>query len=272
MSIKNSISYSKVACSSINSKSDELFLNNDNNFQQRQSNASQILMTPCDHESLKLNLGDDNSPVDDTKHYSYAYVNKNGLTQVLKIGTDQQQHKDSITVGGGGGVGGGGSSERLNNKNIMTLSASASSSNENLSTKSTCASSTTSLVKTNRDGYIEINTNTMLNEEHIDIKYEDVKYLSIVIMLFCWCFPCTGLPALIYSRLMHKYYKLREMAIAKKYLKKAEKFLMLTFIFGLSLLAILFAILQGHFFNNKNIPSIVNTTEPHMHAPIVFHK
>lgn len=54
------------------------------------------------------------------------------------------------------------------------------------------------------------------------------------------------------------------MALAKRYLKKAEKLVLMTFFFGFTLAAICFAILQVYIFNNVD-PStaiISNSTNP----------
>jgi hypothetical protein len=63
---------------------------------------------------------------------------------------------------------------------------------------------------------------------------------------------------------MKKYYRIQNMALAKRYLKKAEKLVLMTFFFGFTLAAICFAILQVYIFNNVD-PStaiISNSTNP----------
>ena len=111
-------------------------------------------------------------------------------------------------------------------------------------------SSTNSLIERDIHGNIIINTNLTLEEPHIDITYDHVRYVNIFSLLCCWCFPITGIASIIYSRLTKKFYNMRDMQQAKKYLNRAEWLLMLTFFFGLSLLALGFAFLESNIFKS----------------------
>ena len=105
------------------------------------------------------------------------------------------------------------------------------------------------MLQTNEGQVLHINTSILINEDYVNIKYDHVNSLSLIAILCCWCFPFTGIPALIYTYLMKKYYKMQNMALAKRYLNKAEKLVLITFFFGFTLIAIFFAILQVYFFN-----------------------
>ena len=109
-----------------------------------------------------------------------------------------------------------------------------------------------SLVQRDLNGHVLINTNLTIQEPNIDISYDHVKYINLFSILCCWCFPFTGLVAIFYSRLTKKFYNMRDMEKAKKYLNRSEWMLMLTFFFGLTLIAVMFALLEAHLF--KSVP------------------
>ena len=114
------------------------------------------------------------------------------------------------------------------------------------------ASSAGSLMERDNSGNILINTNLTIEEPYIEISHDHVKYINLFSILCCWCFPITGLVALFYSRLTKKYYDMRDMPRAKKFLNRSEWMLMLTFFFGLTFIALGFAILETNLFKSAN--------------------
>jgi hypothetical protein len=74
-----------------------------------------------------------------------------------------------------------------------------------------------------------------------DITPESIKYLNFFSFLCCWCFPFTGILAVIYSRLTKQYFETRDMPRAKKYMNKTEWFLLLTVFFGLVTIGLILA-------------------------------
>jgi hypothetical protein len=70
------------------------------------------------------------------------------------------------------------------------------------------------------------------DEDDANITKDHIKYINLFSILCCWCFPITGLIGIFYSMLTRKYYKQRDLRKAKKYLRKAEWSLILTFLFG----------------------------------------
>ena len=109
-----------------------------------------------------------------------------------------------------------------------------------------------SLVQRDLNGNTFINTNLTIDEPNIEIDYDHVKYVNLFSMICCWCFPFTGITSIIYSRWAKKYYELRDMTNAKKYLKRSEWFLLMTFFFGFTLLALAFALLEAYLFRTSN--------------------
>jgi hypothetical protein len=125
----------------------------------------------------------------------------------------------------------------------MQTSQSASTLNE---------SSMTGLLERDIHGNVlSIHTQLSIDEENIAITYDHVKYINIFSILCCWCFPFSGLVGIYYSRLTKKYYNMRDMQRAKKFLNRAEWLLMLTFFFGLTLIAIGFACLESTVFKSS---------------------
>jgi hypothetical protein len=94
-------------------------------------------------------------------------------------------------------------------------------------------------------GRLELHASQTLQEETKDVPYEHVKYASLITVLFFWCFPCTGIPALVYARLMKNAYNVRNTLKVREYLKKTENLILATFFFGLTMIAIMFAVLQS---------------------------
>ena len=148
------------------------------------------------------------------------------------------------------------------NKNIKILKANCNEEKEsrintiisqyNNQTNNTVAGSNSSL-NVQTQAQVQINTSLLIDENPNDIKYDYIKYLSLSAFLCCWCFPFTGIPALIYAFFIKKFYKLRDMVTAKEYLLRVEKLILMTFICGFVVIAILFALLQVYYFNVPNL-------------------
>jgi hypothetical protein len=169
----------------------------------------------------------------------YYYVNKNGYAQQMSNTVDgHEEHREN------------------------------DADNVSLDLGSTC--SKTSLIKI-VDGQPMINTTSMVNDSYVDLKAENIKYVNFMIWAFFWCFPFTGIPALIYSHLMRKYYRLHDMQKAKKYLEKAERLILVTFVIGFTLVALLFAILQAYVFNVHVSPIVNSTHTSRKHYPFIYH-
>jgi hypothetical protein len=109
-----------------------------------------------------------------------------------------------------------------------------------------------SLVQRDSNGNTFINTNLTIDEPNIEIDYDHVKYVNMFSIICCWCFPITGIISIIFSRWAKKYFELRDMVNAKKYLKRSEWLLLMTFFFGFTLLALAFALLEAYLFRNSN--------------------
>lgn len=110
-----------------------------------------------------------------------------------------------------------------------------------------------SLITQQNNGAVRINTNLVIQEPNIEITYEHVKYINIFSLLCCWCFPFTGILSIIFARLTKKYYKLRDLTKAKRYLNRSEWMLIATLFFGLTIIAIFFAWLQHNYFSDLNV-------------------
>ena len=118
---------------------------------------------------------------------------------------------------------------------------------------------------------VEIDTSVLMNEDLIDIKHDHVRYLGLVSILCCWCFPFTGIPALIYTQLMKKFYGINDMIRAKRYLVIAEKLVLMTFFFGFTLIAITFAVVQVYFFDLNLNSNATNDTKTRHYGPYMPH-
>lgn len=105
-----------------------------------------------------------------------------------------------------------------------------------------------SLVTHQNNGGVRINTSFAVQEPTVQITYDHVKYINIFSLLCCWCFPFTGIFSVIYARITAKYYNMRDLDKAKKYLKMSEWFLIATFFFGFTLIAAGFAYMQHVYF------------------------
>lgn len=122
-------------------------------------------------------------------------------------------------------------------------------------------SSSSSLVRRDDNGNVLINTSLTIEEPNLDINYDHIKYVNLFGILCCWCFPFTGIFAVIFSRLTKMHYIKREMGKARKYLNRAEWMLMLTFFFGFTLIAIGFAVLESFYLR----------TADHRSSELVYH-
>lgn len=209
---------------------------------------------------------------------SFVYVNKNGLasnkfaaTEVKKSGGDpsQLQEKNEIVC----------------NSFLVELAKSNKSSDnggykqfkdnyqslkdfegkplplligDDLNKTGNDSSGNNSLVTQQSNGGVRINTSIAIGEPNIEITYDHVKYINIFSILCCWCFPITGILSVIYARITAKYYNMRDLDKAKKYLKFAEWLLIATFFFGFTLIAIGFACLQHYVFSDVKYRSVYN--------------
>ena len=98
--------------------------------------------------------------------------------------------------------------------------------------------SNNSLVSREPNGEVLINTSMTIQEQSILITSDHIKYINLFNILCCWCFPFTGIPGIFFARLTKNYYNTRDLVNAKKYLKRSEWALILTFFFGKSYLFI----------------------------------
>lgn len=122
--------------------------------------------------------------------------------------------------------------------------------------------SSNSLVQRDQSGNVIINTNLAIQEPSSEFNSDHVKYINLVSLLCCWCFPLTGLLGIFFARKTKNYYENRDLNRAKKYLNRAEWMLILTFFFGCTLIAILFAVMEFYWFKvssnklspNRNLP------------------
>lgn len=196
----------------------------------------------------KLNINDQKLPKLKqklSKNSSFIYVNKNGYAKLLQADEFKNDTIDS-KINKFNKSGNEQFEIRLNtseNHSVPTINP------NNQSISSASSSTASSIVQTNTNGQVQINTSQMMNEEYIDIKPDHVKYISLIAILCCWCFPCTGIPAIIYSRLLNKFYTMHDMVRAKNYLLKSERFVLATFFFGFTLIALIFAVLEVYLFN-----------------------
>ena len=85
------------------------------------------------------------------------------------------------------------------------------------------------------------------DDDDTNITKDHIKYINLFSILCCWCFPITGLIGIFYSMLTRKYYKQRDLRKAKKYLRKAEWSLILTFLFGKYMHFIFLIIFRNNF-------------------------
>jgi hypothetical protein len=130
---------------------------------------------------------------------------------------------------------------------------------DDLNQTSSDSSNNNSLVCQQINGGVRINTSVAIGEPSIEITYDHVKYINIFSILCCWCFPLTGILSVIYARMTAKYYNMRDLNKAKKYLKRSEGLLIATFFFGFTLIAIGFACLQHYFFSDVKYRSVYNS-------------
>lgn len=98
--------------------------------------------------------------------------------------------------------------------------------------KSYDEASNNSLVSREQNGDVVINTSMTVQEQSILITSDHIKYINLFSILCCWCFPITGIVGIFFARLTKKYYNTRDLVNAKKYLKRSEWALVLTFFFG----------------------------------------
>lgn len=83
-------------------------------------------------------------------------------------------------------------------------------------------------------------------------------------LLCCWCFPFTGILSVIYARLTAKYYNMRDLKKAKRYLKYSEWMLIATFFMGFTLAACGFAYLQHYVFTDVQVRNTYYSGYHHM--------
>ena len=119
---------------------------------------------------------------------------------------------------------------------------------------SSCSSndqpSNNSLVQRDANGKCLINTNLTVQEPTIDINNDHVKFVNLFSILCCWCFPITGIISIIFSRSARKFYDMRDMAKAKKYLVRSEWMLIITIFFGCTIIGLVFGLLESFMFKN----------------------
>lgn len=77
-----------------------------------------------------------------------------------------------------------------------------------------------------------------------DLDYGHIKLVGMFAMLYCWCFPLTGIFSVIYAKLAKRQYDERNMAQAKKYLSRSQLLLFVTFVGGFLLIVLGFALLD----------------------------
>ncbi|CAF0763446.1 unnamed protein product [Brachionus calyciflorus] len=118
--------------------------------------------------------------------------------------------------------------------------------------------SSSSLVQRDANGNIIINTSLAIQEPCSDFNSDHVKYINLFSILCCWCFPITGILGIFFARLTKKYYEMRDIAKAKKNLNRAEWMLMLTFFFGCTIIAVLFALMEFYWFKTGPNSESVN--------------
>ena len=85
-------------------------------------------------------------------------------------------------------------------------------------------------------------------KDNDDLDYGHISFIGMFAMLYCWCFPITGIFSIIYSKLAKKHYNERNMVQAKKYLSRSQLFLVITCIGGFSLIVLGFALLDFFYF------------------------
>jgi uncharacterized membrane protein len=99
----------------------------------------------------------------------------------------------------------------------------------------------------------QVYTNLNIQEpSNVEISFEQIKYVNIFAILCCWCFPITGIVSIIFAHLTKKHYNLGDLVKAKRYLKKAEWLLLLTFFFGLTLIGTFFAFMEAYWFKSHS--------------------
>lgn len=111
--------------------------------------------------------------------------------------------------------------------------------------------STKSLVQRDINGKCLMKANNVIVQEpSCDISKDHVKFLNLFTILCCWCFPITGIIAIIFARKTKKYYEMREMSKAKKSLVKSEWMLIITIFFGCTIIGLTFGLLGSSMFKN----------------------
>jgi hypothetical protein len=124
--------------------------------------------------------------------------------------------------------------------------------NQSSGSSNDCVSSNNSLVQRDNTGKYLIHTNLTIQEPSIDINNDHVKYVNIFSILCCFCFPVTGIIAILFSRSARKYYNQRDMIKAKKYLVKSEWMLIITIFFGCTIIGLVFGFLESFMFKNDS--------------------
>lgn len=111
--------------------------------------------------------------------------------------------------------------------------------------------SSNSMVQRDHTGNLIINTSLAIQEPSSEFNSDHVKYINLVSVICCWCFPLTGLLSIFFARKTKNYFENRDLIRAKKYLNRAEWMLILTFFFGCTLIAILFALMEFYWFKGN---------------------
>lgn len=128
--------------------------------------------------------------------------------------------------------------------------------------------SSNSMVQRDQTGNLIINTSLAIQEPSSEFNSDHVKYINLVSVICCWCFPFTGLLSIFFARKTKNYFENRDLIRAKKYLNRAEWMLILTFFFGCTMIAILFALMEFYWF--KVNPEKMSTNR--IFTGTLFHK
>lgn len=112
-----------------------------------------------------------------------------------------------------------------------------------------------------RDSQGNVYTNLNIQENNnnspqVSITHDHVKYINLFAILCCWCFPITGLLTIFFARKTRHFFDDNDLIRAKWYLNRAEWMLLLTFFFGLTIIATVFAFLEAYWFkSHSSVPA-----------------
>jgi hypothetical protein len=238
-------------------------------------------LEPGQLNRLVKSTSDQKLPEGHTPRNSFYYVNKNGHTVESKVSPPSSRPATKINENHFDSLKPNATNEMLCNHFLVELANSENNKNaynhlENkyeplkhsigrsvpsmdtangAGSNSFNDSTNSSLVHRENNGELVINTSLTIQEPNIEITSDHIKYINLFSILCCWCFPITGIIGIVFARLTEKYYKLRDLNKAKKYLKRSEWMLIATFFFGFTLIAIGFAIMEHFLFKSKPIRS-----------------